>query len=187
MEKRYLQIWELAKPYYKKGRPMDIAHINWMTKNAEKVVEKENLDSSILIPLVILHDVGYAVSKKAYFEKDKKTQHMKEGAKISREILEKLNYDKKKIKVICGLIKIHDNWIFGDYKIYKKNKILWVFNDLDFIWLLTKKGFSEVRKVLNLNKKQMLEYIKKDKRHQKLGFATKTTEKLYKDLLKKII
>jgi hypothetical protein len=34
MKQIYREIWELAKPYYEKGRPMDIDHIRWMMKDA---------------------------------------------------------------------------------------------------------------------------------------------------------
>jgi hypothetical protein len=35
MNKIYNQIWQLAKPYYKKGRTMDIDHIEWIMKEAQ--------------------------------------------------------------------------------------------------------------------------------------------------------
>ena len=49
----YQQLWELAKQYYEKGRPMDLDHVEWMMKDALFVCEKENIDDSIFLPLVI--------------------------------------------------------------------------------------------------------------------------------------
>jgi len=49
MKNIYSKIWKLAKPYYEKGRPMDIDHIEWMMKDALLVSEKENLDDSLII------------------------------------------------------------------------------------------------------------------------------------------
>ena len=98
MKKVYSQIWNLAKPHYKKGRPMDIDHIQWMMKDAALVCKKEKLDDSLLLPLVILHDVGYAeVPKDNPFKLNLRKAHMKAGAKIARRILEQVKYPADKI------------------------------------------------------------------------------------------
>ena len=49
MKAVYEQIWDLAKPYYEKGRPMDLEHIDWMMEAAEKVCEREKIDDSIFL------------------------------------------------------------------------------------------------------------------------------------------
>ena len=56
MKEIYQKIWKLAKPYYEKGRPMDVDHIEWMMKDALIVCEKEKLNDEILLPLVIFLD-----------------------------------------------------------------------------------------------------------------------------------
>jgi HD superfamily phosphodiesterase len=117
MKEIYKKIWELAKPFYKEGREMDIEHIKWMINDIISVCRKENLDETILLPLVILHDIGYSkIQKKNPFELDSRKEHMREGAKITREILEKLKYSKSKIKKIVYLVSIHDNWAFGNFE-----------------------------------------------------------------------
>lgn len=35
-----------------------------------------------------------------------------------------------------------DNWAWNDVEVYQKNKSLWIFTDLDFIWMATPKGFA---------------------------------------------
>ncbi len=187
MEKIYLRIWKLAKQYYKKGRPMDIKHISWMMKEADRICKKEHINNSILIPLVILHDIGYGVSDKIYFDKTKKEAHMKAGAKLAKKILKVVKYKQEKINEICKLIRIHDYWIYEKYYLYKKNKILWIFNDLDFIWLVHPEGFRQVRKILGKSKDDMVSYIQKDIRHKKLGFSCKQTKKLYQEYLNHLV
>src|SRR3989338_850820 len=138
----YSKIWQLAKPYYEKGRPMDIDHIQWMMKEAQYVCEQEKLDDSLLLPLVILHDIGYAkVPKNNPFNLNIRKAHMESGSKIAKSILVKVKYPKDKIKEIVYFVSVHDNWAFGDIEIYTKNKILGIFTDLDFIWIVTPKGF----------------------------------------------
>jgi HD superfamily phosphodiesterase len=121
MKKIYLKILELAKPYYEKGRPMDMGHIEWIMKEVLFFCKKENIDDFLLLPLVILHDIGYAeVPKDNPFNLNLRKAHMKEGKKIAKEILEKLNYSKNKTEKIVDYVSIHDNWAFGDTGIYRK-------------------------------------------------------------------
>ncbi len=181
----YSKIWNLAKPFYKKGRAMDIEHIKWMMKDAEFVCKKEKLDDSLLLPLVIIHDVGYAGIKGNSFNKNLRKTHMKAGAIIAENILEKVKYPKQKIKKIVKYVSIHDNWAFGQNSIYK-DKILGTFNDLDFIWMATPKGFPALRKILKKNKKEMIDYIRNDDKPTKIPFKNKTTKLLFKKYLENL-
>lgn len=184
MKEIYKKIWNLAKPYYKRGRPMDIDHVEWMMQDALLVCEKEKIDDEILLPLVILHDVGYAEAPKDNpFKLNARKAHMAEGEKIARQILESINYPKNKIKKIAYYVSIHDNWALGDDEVYKNDKALGVFNDLDFIWMATQKGFPALMKILKLDKKEMIEYLEKDEKPAKRPFATETTKKLYEKYL----
>ena len=184
MKQIYQQIWKLAKPYYKKGRPMDIDHIEWMMKDALLVCEKEKLDDTLLLPLVILHDVGYAeVPKDNPYNLDLRKAHMKAGKKIAKEILEKVNYPKDKIKTISYYVSVHDNWALGNNKIYQKDVILGTFTDLDFIWMTTKKGFPAISKILKKNKKEMVQYIENNEKLVERPFATKTVKELFQKYL----
>ena len=183
MKEIYKKIWQLAKPYYKKGRPMDISHIEWMTEEAKKVCHSEDIDDSLFIPLVILHDVGYAeqngASDKDPFNQDLKRNHMISSERISRRILTELDYPKDKLEKILYYISVHDNWNLGDDKPYKADKILATFNDLDFIWLAVKKGFEEVRKMIDKNPAKMIEFVEKSEKITRRPFATKTTRNIF--------
>ena len=107
------------------------------------------------------------------------------GAEISKEILEKINYPKDKIKKIVYFISVRDNWAFGDIDIYKKNQILNIFTDLDFIWMATSKGFPALMKILKKNYVEMIEYLEFRKTPMKnLPFSSQTTKKLYRKYLR---
>jgi len=183
MKEIYSKIWKLAKPYYEKGRQMDIDHIEWMMKEAMIVSEKENIDEEILIPLAILHDVGYAeVPKDNPFNLDIRKAHMEAGAKIAKQILEKVNYPKEKTEKIVYYVSVHDNWALGNDE-YKRDKLLGAFKDLDFIWMTTPKGFLAIRKILGKNKKEMIKYIESRPKEEGLVLTTKTTKELFKNYL----
>lgn len=185
MKEVYQKLWGLAKPYYEKGRPMDVDHIEWMMQEALSVCKKENIDDSLLLPLVILHDVVYAeVPKGNPFNLDLRKAHMKASGKIAKEILEKLNYSKNKTEKIVYYVSVHDNWAFGDTEIYLKNKILGVFTDLDFTWMAAPKGFPASMKILNKNKKEMINYLESRETPAKgLPFSTETTKEIYENYL----
>jgi hypothetical protein len=180
MKKIYSEIWKLAKLYYEKGRPMDIDHIKWMMKDAIFVCEQENLDDSLLLPLVILHDVGYAeVPKDNPFKLDLREAHMRASAIIAKRILAEVSYPKDKVKRIVRMVSIHDNWAFGENDIYKDDLVLGTFNDLDYVWMATPKGFPALMKILKKNRAQMIEYLENDDKPKSRPFSTETTKKLY--------
>lgn len=158
---------------------MDIDHIEWMMKDALLVCKKENIDESLLLPVVILHDVGYAeVPKDNPFKIDLRKAHMKAGAKIAKIILTKLKYPKNKTRKIVHYIAIHDNLAFGQNEIYK-DKILGTFSDLDYMWMATKKGFPALMKILNKSPSEMIAYLENNEKPIERPFRTETTKKLY--------
>ena len=178
MESIYQEMWNLAKPYYEKGRPIDAVHVKLMMKLACRVCEKEKIDDTLLLPLVILHDIGYAEAPQVYFEKEQKKEHMIVGARIAAKILDDLNYPAEKTKKIVDYIKVHDHWLLGDDAVYD-NIIISTFTDLDFIWMATKEGFALMQKVLNKNPSETLEFIENNEKLIKRPFATKTTKELF--------
>jgi hypothetical protein len=180
MKEIYNEIWRLAKPYYEKGRPMDIDHIEWMIRDSSFVCKKEGIDDSLLLPLVILHDVGYAeVSKDNPFKLDLRKAHMKAGASITKRILEELNYSAEKREKIEYYVSVHDNWALGENDLYNNDKVLGTFNDLDYMWMVTPKGFPALMKILGKNEGEMLRYLEENDKPMLRPFSTETTKNLY--------
>ena len=178
----YKKIWELAKPYYKKGRPMDIDHIEWMMKEADKMCDIEGIDKTIFLPLVILHDVGYSEvqdPKSNPFQLDMRRAHMKAGEELSQKILKKLGYDPEKIKKISYYISVHDGWALGNNDLFINDPILGTFNDLDFMWMATSKGFPSILKIRKYSSKEMLDYLINSDKLIKRPFSNKTNRELF--------
>ena len=182
MEQIYNRIWELAKPHYQKGRPMDIDHIEWMMQAAEEVCNKENLDKTLFVPLVILHDVGYSKVKDPKdnsYKLDIRKAHMKAGAELSEQILKQLNFDPKKTEKIAHYVSIHDNWALGDNESYLKDPLLGAFNDLDFMWMATPKGFLALMKMLNKSSAEMLDYLVNNDKLTQRPWSNPSTQELF--------
>ena len=106
------------------------------------------------------------------------------GERIIKKILTNLNYPGGKVDKISYFVSVHDNWNLGDDKPFKEDKILAVFNDLDFTWLTVKEGFEAVRKMINKNPTEMANFIEKNEKLTRRPFATKTTKQIFSKLIK---
>lgn len=164
MKEIYQNILEKALPLYGQGREGDVEHIKWLSEVITKYVDESEVDYDILIPVVLLHDVGYSKVPKGSnpFDLDIRKFHSEEGAKIAEEILTELNYPKDKINEIKRLILKHDNWAFGDD--FADEPVLRIFNNFDFMWMASEKGFDIVRKFMKKEPKEFYEQIKEFQR-----------------------
>jgi HD superfamily phosphodiesterase len=114
MKAIYRKMWELAKPYLD-TREND-THTQVSLEFAQQLLKKEGGDEDIVIPAIILHDVGWKkvpeeLHLKAFGPKadpELTRIHEVEGAKIAREILEQLHYDQNKTREILRIIEAHD-------------------------------------------------------------------------------
>lgn len=190
MEHVYQKIWQLAKPYYEKGRVYDIDQINWMTPMANKIADTEGLNKKILMPLVILHDVGWSKVKRLNPNiKDKETKkiHMKASAQIAQEILEQVGYDKELTKKVVHYISVHDNWVLGDNKPFKKSKEMAFFNDLDFLYVTSSfQTFKTMGESMSMNPKEFYQFWQNDEKLVNRPFCCEETKKMFEESMKKI-
>ncbi len=116
MKDVYSKIWELAKPHLD-TRKNDI-HTELAIQYAFRLLKGEGGDEEIVVPAIILHDVGWKsvpeeLHLKAFGPKATMPEinrvHEVEGVKIAKEILEKVNYDQDKIEEILEIIDGHDS------------------------------------------------------------------------------
>jgi HD superfamily phosphodiesterase len=113
----YDRIYDRARPYLD-TRKNDV-HISISYTFAQQLLKYyPDADEDIVLPAVILHDVGWkAVPEEKQSDafgpnvKDTETRrlHEIEGAKIAGEILHSVNYDELKIAEITAIIDGHDS------------------------------------------------------------------------------
>ena len=139
------ELFGLAEPYLKARD--DVLHTRVAHKFALDLLEKEAGDKKIVEPAVILHDVGWSQLKpeeiKVAFgvhakgEKAKKLNriHEVEGARIAREILTKLGYDRPSTDKIARIIERHDS---GKNPQTIEEKLV---KDADRLWRFSKIGY----------------------------------------------
>ena len=139
----YKQIYQLARPYLS-TRYNDV-HTEMSMHLAYQLLSAEGGQEDIVIPAIILHDVGWqkvpaALHLKAFGPKatlpELNRAHEQAGVKIARRILDEVNYDKEKIAEILKIIGGHDS----RKKSISLNDCL--VKDADKLWRFTKTGFD---------------------------------------------
>lgn len=112
MKTVFNEIWRLAKPYL--DTRMNRIHTEISLRYARMLLEREGGEEDIVIPAVILHDVGWKMipedqQLKAFgphaISLNLTKKHEREGAIIARGILEKANHEGNKINEILEIIK----------------------------------------------------------------------------------
>ncbi len=110
-------ILQEALPCLQVGRPGDVEHVYDLLDEIMKYTSADFvLDLSILLPAAILHDIGHCAILPEHFVyltgankiKNAKLVHMLTGAKITRDILEKVGYPQEKTKEIVAIVAVHD-------------------------------------------------------------------------------
>ncbi|MDO8663891.1 MAG: hypothetical protein Q7K28_03635 [Candidatus Wildermuthbacteria bacterium] len=109
----------IFKHYYQKkglGRWYDPYHVLLSTGFAIQLVKIDKRVSSLIVPAIILHEVGYCAlgNDQDWRTIHSRITHMQEGAAISAKILASLgDYNPKEIGIIIGMIATHDNGYLG--------------------------------------------------------------------------
>ena len=115
MDKKYQEIWLLAKPYLKKGKMKDfVLHTKGVIQAMEYILQNQQADPDIMIPAAMLHDVGWArVDRK--LQKNKKdedrhealVQHLKMAPPIISNILKEVDYKLDEINQVIDIVMSH--------------------------------------------------------------------------------
>ena len=169
MKEIFEKIWELALPYQDKRD--DAGHAETSLKYALKMVELEKVNEDVVIPAIILHDVGWSqlpekrrmtVFDPGAREEDRREvvyEHEIEGIKLANKILRQVNYPPELTDEILDIISQHDT----RKGFISKNE--GIVRDADKLWRTSIKGFSvaEARAIKHQKKrfKRMAEGLKK--------------------------
>lgn len=112
----YLKIFNLAGPYL--DTRDNVIHTRIAYSFALKLLEAEGGDERVVIPAVLLHDLGWKMVPEDLqlraFGPGKRDLEMNrihevEGARIAREILESIDYEPDLIEEIVTIISEHDS------------------------------------------------------------------------------
>jgi HD superfamily phosphodiesterase len=108
---------EKARPHLLRGRPADYCHTLRAIRYGKALLKNELGDPEIVITALALHDLGWSQIDYQDFllaplaeKKDTPSckEHMIQGAKMAREILNHTNFPKAKKKLVLEIIACHD-------------------------------------------------------------------------------
>ncbi|MBU2499014.1 MAG: HD domain-containing protein [Proteobacteria bacterium] len=161
MKPIFNEIWTLAEPYLR-TRDNQI-HTEITQAFAYKLLEKEGGDEAIVIPAIILHDVGWMrvpehLHLKAFGPKAMSRElnrvHEFEGARLAKQILETVGYDGSAVTEIVNIIEGHDSRKEG---LSLNDKIV---KDADKLWRSSKEGFHIDARRFELTPKECLDRLR---------------------------
>lgn len=100
------EIFAAAYPYLQKGRPQwDIPHTKACMYWMKELIKHEGGNPRVLLPAIILHDIGY--NEPGAIEN--KTEHMRLGAEIAKQILLNFSFTEEERAQIIHLVGMHDD------------------------------------------------------------------------------
>ena len=170
LPEKYKGLWEKVLPLLKQGRLGDDVHALEVAKFIVGYKGDLKLDFDILIPLAIMHDIGHVAICPEHFKFitgeakliNGKLVHMLAGAKIAKDILEEVGYDKARTDEIVDIISIHDADQLKEVdkeKFYDtENKRL--FHDIDSLDRFTKQRLKSIGKLFpSKSRKELIEIL----------------------------
>jgi hypothetical protein len=181
MKEIFEKIWETALPY--QDQRDDDGHARITLKYAKELVKLEGGNADIVIPAIILHDVGYSQipreRRMLIFDKDAKkkdreavrNEHQEESVKLGEKILKELDYPEEMIAEILEIISQHDT---RKGFISKEEGLV---RDADKLWRYSPESFK-------VNTKHSKSELKK--RCKRLEKDLKDTNYIYSESAKKI-
>lgn len=180
MKDGFQQIWELAKPYLKKGVVKDfVVHTNGVIKAMELILKKEEGDERILIPAAILHDVGWhkvppRLQKSNNREDKTKAMrlHLEYAKPVIRTVLKRVGYVENQIEKVIDIVVAHK---FQDPKELDKKLLI----DADTLSDAFKEPFYSDCKSHGITPEKNYSYRKKNK------FYTKVAREIFDKELEK--
>ena len=143
MKAIYQRILQRAKPFLWTRK--NIIHTQIALRYALKLLKRVKADDEIVVPAILLHDVGWKVVPEPLqltaFGPNRSNPraarlHEVEGAKMARKILEGLHYPPEKIEQICRIIRGHDS---RKKSISRSDRIV---KDADKLFRYSRKGMA---------------------------------------------
>lgn len=149
LPEKYQTLWAECLPLLRLGRPGDDEHAAETVKLVLDYQGRLEFDADVLIPVAMLHDIGHSVILPEHFKYitgqnklvNGKLIHMLAGAKIARDLLQKVGYDPEKTQEIIDIISMHDadQLKVDDWRSWYDTQNKKVFHDLDALDRYTEK------------------------------------------------
>lgn len=154
------KIFKKAKPFLRTRK--NLIHTRIALRYALKLLQSEKGDENVVIPAVLLHDVGWKTIPEdlqltAFGPNPSNPQlvkvHEVEGAEIAKAILKDSHYPPQKIKEICLIIRGHDT---RKRPISQNDRIV---KDADKLWRYSRKGVEIETGRFHISRRKFLNFL----------------------------
>jgi len=155
------KIFEKAKPFLRTRK--NLIHTRIALRYALKLLQSEKGDEDVVIPAVLLHDVGWKTIPSnlhltAFGPNPSNPKlarvHEVEGAKSAKAILKDSHYPPQKIEEICLIIRGHDT---RKRPISRNDRIV---KDADKLYRYSRKGMAIDRERFQIPHREYLAFLK---------------------------
>jgi HD superfamily phosphodiesterase len=161
MKAIYKKIYQRAKPFL--NTRANEPHVRVSYQYGLKLLKSEGGDPGIVIPSILLHDIGWKMIPEEDHLKmfgpglDKRLQriHERKGARMAGQILKEVGYPEKQAKAIVSIIKSHDT---SSRPRSLNGRIV---KDSDRLWRFSRKGFTIDRMRFKVLPQEYLSYLEK--------------------------
>jgi hypothetical protein len=170
MMKKYSAIWDLCKKHLRKGRAVDFVHTRISLDFALQLLDKLGGDPDIVVPAIMLHDIGFAViesedleqktinpetasSKKAYSSVLREA-HLVEGKKLAENILKEVEYPEALIAPIVEIVGDHED-LLGRAPSDRNNRNKVIVSDADKLYRYCPHGFSSMTRIHKASEEEL--------------------------------
>jgi HD superfamily phosphodiesterase len=154
------KIFEKARPFLRTRK--NLIHTRIALRYALKLLQSEKGDEDVVIPAVLLHDVGWKavppnLQLTAFGPNPSNPKlarvHEVEGSKIAEAILKDLQYPPQKTKEISRIIRGHDT---RKRPISRNDRIV---KDADKLWRYSRKGMAIDRARFQIPRREYLVFL----------------------------
>jgi HD superfamily phosphodiesterase len=186
MKEIFQKIWELALPYQDKRD--DPGHAEVALRYATKLVAREKGNEDVIIPAIILHDIGYSqlpkerrmmVFSPGVRDEDRRAvvfEHQIEGIKLAAKILRKVNYPDDLTDEILEIISQHDT----RKGFISKNEGL--VRDADKLWRTSRKCFLAAEARAKAEEAKRFEHMEEGIKRPKYFYSETAKQMALEDL-----
>ncbi len=180
------RIWELAWPYQDKRG--DKGHAEISLDYAKTLVRLENGDGDIVIPAIILHDIGWSQLPRAKRflifdgnarEEEKisaRLQHESAGAELAGDILSKVGYPADLTEEILEIVAEHDTR--EEYISINEGLV----SDADKLWRFCKVGFKVDTRRYKLRPEMLFRKLEADLKNPAFFYSGTARQMAYEEL-----
>jgi hypothetical protein len=197
----FQKLWDVSKEYLRRCREIDLPHARISLDFAMRLLREEGGEEDIVVPAIILHDIGYSLinekdlyKRTTFFSVYKgnksvdtystrlKEIHMVEGAKLARDILAAVKYPINLIDEIVEIVRNHED-LYGKPVDEDKNLHKIIVGDADRLYRVTPFDFPHLIRSHNTTEEEAFRYLIKMK---DAWFVTKTAQCIAEEEIRKI-